>query len=109
MNHTLFNDSISASVSAAGAEKTRRGWSYYGRPVRSGHATAPILFPIVGRLKNDELRHRGKLYPMTRHGFARDRKALGGYECACPTEERLKTGYRALNPKPIKGAQGRRG
>jgi hypothetical protein len=39
MNHTLFNDSISASVSAAGAEKTRRGWSYYGRAVRSGHAT----------------------------------------------------------------------
>jgi len=33
---------------------------------------APLLFPIVGRLKNDELRHRGKTYPMTQHGFARD-------------------------------------
>jgi galactose mutarotase-like enzyme len=35
---------------------------------------APLLFPIVGRLKNDELRHRGKTYPMTQHGFARDHR-----------------------------------
>ena len=33
---------------------------------------APHLFPIVGRLKNDTLRHDGKTYPMTPHGFARD-------------------------------------
>jgi galactose mutarotase-like enzyme len=35
---------------------------------------APLLFPIVGRLKNDELRHRGKIYPMTQHGFSRDQR-----------------------------------
>jgi galactose mutarotase-like enzyme len=35
---------------------------------------APILFPIVGRLVNDALRHRRKVYPMTQHGFARDRR-----------------------------------
>lgn len=34
---------------------------------------APILFPIVGRLAGDQLRHRGRSYPMTQHGFARDR------------------------------------
>jgi galactose mutarotase-like enzyme len=33
-----------------------------------------LLFPIVGRLKNDELRHQGKVYPMTQHGFARDQQ-----------------------------------
>src|SRR6185437_16407542 len=33
---------------------------------------APLLFPIVGRLKGDRLRHRGQSYPMTQHGFARD-------------------------------------
>jgi galactose mutarotase-like enzyme len=32
------------------------------------------LFPIVGRLKNDALRHRGTMFPMTQHGFARDRR-----------------------------------
>ena len=78
MNHTLFNDSISASVSAAGAElvslKNAQGLEllWQAGPVWPRHA--PILFPIVGRLKNDVLRHRGKLYPLTQHGFARDRK-----------------------------------
>jgi hypothetical protein len=46
---------------------------------------------------------------MTQHGFARDRKALGDYERMLNVEERLKAAYRAVNPKPIKGAQGRRG
>jgi galactose mutarotase-like enzyme len=30
---------------------------------------SPLLFPIVGRLKNDQLRYRGKTYPMTQHGL----------------------------------------
>lgn len=33
---------------------------------------APILFPIVGRLKNDCYAHQGVQYPMKQHGFARD-------------------------------------
>lgn len=33
---------------------------------------APILFPIVGRLKDDTLRHQDKAYRLTQHGFARD-------------------------------------
>lgn len=43
---------------------SRSGW-----PRRS-----PLLFPIVGRLKDDQLRHRGKTCPMTQHGFARDQR-----------------------------------
>lgn len=35
----------------------------------SGHA--PLLFPIVGRLKGDVLRVDGQSYPMRQHGFAR--------------------------------------
>jgi DNA (cytosine-5)-methyltransferase 1 len=35
--------------------------------------------------------------------------ALGGYERMLNVEERLKADYRAGNPKPINGAQGRRG
>ena len=30
--------------------------------------------PIVGRLKDDTLRHDGKSYHMTQHGFARDKR-----------------------------------
>ena len=33
---------------------------------------APVLFPIVGRLKNDEYKYQGKTYHMGQHGFARD-------------------------------------
>lgn len=32
---------------------------------------APHLFPIVGRLKDDTLRHKGNEYRMSPHGFAR--------------------------------------
>ena len=34
---------------------------------------APNLFPIVGRLKNDQFRYEGKPYSMSQHGFARNR------------------------------------
>lgn len=34
--------------------------------------TSPILFPIVGRLKNDTYLLNGKKYTLNRHGFARD-------------------------------------
>ncbi len=33
---------------------------------------APVLFPIVGALKDDQYTVNGKTYHMTRHGFARD-------------------------------------
>ncbi|MDY2550672.1 aldose 1-epimerase family protein [Enterococcus casseliflavus] len=33
---------------------------------------APILFPIVGALKEDTYQHEGKSYHLPRHGFARD-------------------------------------
>ncbi|WP_105956060.1 aldose 1-epimerase family protein [Apilactobacillus quenuiae] len=33
---------------------------------------APILFPIVGRLKNDKYEYNGQIYSMGQHGFARE-------------------------------------
>lgn len=33
---------------------------------------APILFPIVGRLKDNQYTYAGHTYEMTQHGFARD-------------------------------------
>jgi galactose mutarotase-like enzyme len=73
---TISNGSLSATVKAAGAElcsliDTReRELIWQAGPAWPRHA--PILFPIVGRLKGDVLRHRGKTYPMKQHGFARD-------------------------------------
>lgn len=35
---------------------------------------APVLFPIVGRLRDDALSHAGTRYRLPQHGFARDRR-----------------------------------
>ena len=34
---------------------------------------APVLFPIVGRLKDDQYQHEGQTYAMKQHGLARDK------------------------------------
>ncbi|HZR71619.1 aldose 1-epimerase family protein [Bradyrhizobium sp.] len=76
MTHTLDSGSISATIKAAGAElcsvKNAEGLELLWQAGPAWPRHSPILFPIVGRLKNDELRHRGKTFSMTQHGFARD-------------------------------------
>jgi galactose mutarotase-like enzyme len=77
MDHTLEGGGISATIKAEGAElcslKNAEGLELLWQAGPAWPRHSPILFPIVGRLKNDELRHHGKTYPMTQHGFARDR------------------------------------
>lgn len=74
--YTIRTDHISASIKADGAElcslRNAGGVELLWQAGAAWPRHAPLLFPIVGRLKNDELRHRGKTYPMTQHGFARD-------------------------------------
>jgi galactose mutarotase-like enzyme len=76
MDHALDSGAISATIKAEGAQlcslKNRDGLEllWQAGPAWTWHS--PILFPIVGQLKNDELRHQRQTYPMTRHGFARD-------------------------------------
>src|SRR3954451_8683987 len=77
-SHTLRGDAIIATIKADGAElcslqnAERLELLWQAGPEWPRHA--PLLFPIVGRLKNDALRHRGKTYAMTQHGFARDQR-----------------------------------
>ena len=33
---------------------------------------APLLFPIVGKLRDNTMNYLGKQYQMSQHGFARD-------------------------------------
>ncbi|MGT2504203.1 aldose 1-epimerase family protein [Bradyrhizobium guangxiense] len=73
--HTLRSDRLSATVKAHGAElcSLKDGTTEFiwqAGPEWPRHA--PLLFPIVGRLAKDELRHRGNTCRMTQHGFARD-------------------------------------
>lgn len=76
-DYTLRSPDLSVKVSTHGAElqslKMADGLELLWQAdpkVWARHA--PHLFPIVGRLKNDTLRHEGKTYNMTPHGFARD-------------------------------------
>src|SRR6201991_1996315 len=75
-SHTIRSNGISATVKAAGAElcslKNAQELELLWQAGTEWPRHAPLLFPIVGRLKNDELRHGGKVFPMTQHGFARD-------------------------------------
>lgn len=80
MNITLRNSQLELAISSKGAElqgvtdcqdQTQYLWqadpAYWGRH-------APVLFPIVGRLKNDQYQWRGRTYAMKQHGFARDQE-----------------------------------
>ena len=73
---TLSNNKISASINTIGAELIRleKDNQNYIWTVDETYwnKTSPILFPIVGRLKNDSYSINGKSYEMPRHGFARN-------------------------------------
>lgn len=74
----MENGHLHVAVKADGAELCSlqdakgRELLWQAAPVWPRHA--PVLFPIVGRLKGDALRHNGHEYRLTQHGFARDRR-----------------------------------
>ena len=76
--HTIKSNGIAATIRAGGAElcslRNAQGQELLWQAGEAWPRHSPLLFPIVGRLKNDQLRHRGKTYPMTQHGFARDHR-----------------------------------
>lgn len=77
-DYIIENEDLKAVVSQTGCElvsvvrKTDgREYLWQGDPdVWKRHA--PLLFPLVGRYRNDTVRHNGKAYHMPQHGFARD-------------------------------------
>lgn len=75
---TLHGDGISATIVGQGAElvslRDAEGTELLWQAGPAWRRHSPVLFPIVGRLKDDRLRHKGRNYPMTQHGFARDRR-----------------------------------
>src|SRR5438132_1699250 len=75
---TLHADGISATIIGQGAElvslRDANGTELLWQAGPAWRRHSPVLFPIVGRLKGDQLRHRGQSYPMTQHGFARDKR-----------------------------------
>lgn len=78
---TIENEHFSSAIAPLGAElrsfkekSTAREFMWNGDPaIWSG--SAPILFPIVGALRNGRTTINGKGYEMPKHGLVRTRKA----------------------------------
>lgn len=74
--HEFGAPGLQAAVLAQGAElcllRDAAGLDYLWPAGPAWPRHAPVLFPIVGRLRDDTLRHGGKTYRLTQHGFARD-------------------------------------
>ncbi|WP_114752146.1 aldose 1-epimerase family protein [Pleomorphovibrio marinus] len=73
---TLEDNGTQATIQLKGAELSsfkKSGLEYLWQAspaVWNRHA--PVLFPIVGRLKSNTYAYQGKSYSMSQHGFARD-------------------------------------
>lgn len=77
MSTTISNSILTASIKHAGAElfsltdSKNKEYIWEGNPDFWGKHS-PILFPIVGTLKNNTYTINEKEYQLPRHGFARD-------------------------------------
>lgn len=77
MNTSISNKILTASIKHAGAElfslidNQKKEYIWDGNP-DFWPKHSPILFPIVGSLKNDTYIFNKKEYHLPRHGFARD-------------------------------------
>lgn len=76
MIYELQNCGITIKADTKGAELkslVKNGVEYMWQADPAFWArTAPVLFPIVGSLKNKEYTDKGNVYSMGQHGFARD-------------------------------------
>jgi len=75
---TLLNEHLTVKINETGAElksiqdtQLQREYLWNGNPA-VWKRTSPILFPIVGRLKNNSYLFENQQYSLTQHGFARD-------------------------------------
>jgi galactose mutarotase-like enzyme len=77
---TIENTQLKAVINAKGAELTslvhkehQLDYMWHADPAVWGKHS-PVLFPIVGTLKNNTFFHNGQSYQLPRHGFARDKQ-----------------------------------
>lgn len=78
MLYTIKNDLLHVVIASKGAElqsiiHTSYGIEYmWGGDAAYWGKKSPVLFPVVGTLKNNRFHYNGKEYELPRHGFARD-------------------------------------
>ncbi len=78
MQSTIQNEFLKVTVKAAGAEltsifhKQKQKELLWNANPEFWSRHAPVLFPIVGKLKNNSFTVSGNSYSLPQHGFARD-------------------------------------
>lgn len=82
MRYHIENEHFKVEVEEAGAElcsikslKTDKEYIWQANPDVWG-SSAPILFPIIGLLKDGEYKYKDKKYSLPKHGFARGNKSF---------------------------------
>lgn len=82
MIHSIENSQFSVKINGVGAElcsfKSKRTGTEFIWPGKEDiwGSTAPVLFPIIGALKNNQYCHNGETYQMPKHGFIRHNTEL---------------------------------
>lgn len=104
MIHTISNAEIQLRVKQEGAEicsiksiKSGKEFIWEGIPEIWG-SQAPVLFPVIGALKNNTYQYNDKIYSLPKHGFIRHNQELKVKRFA---NERLVFNYR-YTPETLK-------
>jgi galactose mutarotase-like enzyme len=74
---TISNEEFSVKISEKGAELQSllyNGLEYLWQAHSEWPKHSPVLFPIVGQLKDDKYIFNNKEYTLSRHGFAREKE-----------------------------------
>lgn len=107
MNYEIKNSFIKAKIKSFGAElnslqKIDEDLEYIWQgDSKYWNRNSPILFPIIGRLKNDSYTYQNQKYNMTQHGFARDKEFELVINEADFIEFRLKSDEKTLEIYPF--------
>ncbi len=107
MNYEIKNSFIKAQIKSFGAElnslkKCDENFEYIWQANSKYWARhSPVLFPIVGRLKEDSYFYKNKKYSLSQHGFARDKEFEVVQNEANFIEFRLKSDEKSLEFYPF--------
>lgn len=102
----IKNKVLEVQIDSFGAEvksikKNDQEFIWQGDP-KYWKRSSPVLFPIVGRLLDDEYKFEDKTYRMTQHGFARDNQFKLIHEESTKCEYILTENTETLKSYPFK-------
>lgn len=103
--YSISNKAISISVNSLGAElaslKTNNTELLWQSDKAVWSRYAPVLFPIVGKLKDDKFRYKEADYKLSQHGFARDKEFTLTEKSECTLEFELTANEETLAIYPF--------